>query len=81
MVHAFDNDDFEQDEARRFSPETAEEQDELFEDPSDDSQIDDPVRMYLMQMGEIPMLNRQQEIEYLGKFATAADSLLPKRAV
>ncbi len=24
--------------------------------------IDDPVRMYLMQMGEIPLLNRQQEI-------------------
>ena len=27
-----------------------------------DAHIDDPVRMYLMQMGEIPMLNRQQEI-------------------
>ncbi len=26
-------------------------------------QIDDPVRMYLMQMGEIPLLNRAQEIE------------------
>lgn len=28
---------------------------------SDDS-VDDPVRMYLMQMGEIPMLNREEEI-------------------
>ncbi len=28
-----------------------------------ESQIDDPVRMYLMQMGEIPLLNRAQEIE------------------
>ena len=27
-----------------------------------EAHIDDPVRMYLMQMGEIPMLNRQQEI-------------------
>jgi len=27
-----------------------------------DDQIDDPIRMYLMQMGEIPMLNRAQEI-------------------
>ena len=27
-----------------------------------ETHIDDPVRMYLMQMGEIPMLNRQQEI-------------------
>ncbi len=26
------------------------------------SAIDDPVRMYLMQMGEIPMLTRQEEI-------------------
>jgi RNA polymerase primary sigma factor len=26
-------------------------------------QIDDPVRMYLMQMGEIPLLSREQEIE------------------
>ncbi len=27
-----------------------------------ESHVDDPVRMYLMQMGEIPMLNRQDEI-------------------
>ena len=27
----------------------------------DDDQIDDPVRIYLMQMGEIPMLNREEE--------------------
>ncbi|MCO6043850.1 sigma-70 family RNA polymerase sigma factor [Aeoliella sp. ICT_H6.2] len=31
-------------------------------DHEGESHIDDPVRMYLMQMGEIPMLNRQQEI-------------------
>ncbi|MEN6451282.1 MAG: sigma-70 family RNA polymerase sigma factor [Thermoguttaceae bacterium] len=28
----------------------------------EDDQIDDPVRIYLMQMGEIPMLGRQQEV-------------------
>ncbi|MCA9246378.1 MAG: sigma-70 family RNA polymerase sigma factor [Planctomycetales bacterium] len=28
-----------------------------------DATIDDPVRMYLMQMGEIPLLNREQEVE------------------
>ncbi|MCE5269256.1 MAG: sigma-70 family RNA polymerase sigma factor [Planctomycetaceae bacterium] len=28
----------------------------------DDDQIDDPVRIYLMQMGEIPMLKRQDEV-------------------
>src|SRR5690606_5559600 len=27
------------------------------------SAIDDPVRMYLMQMGEIPLLNRAEEID------------------
>jgi len=29
---------------------------------SRESHIDDPIRMYLMQMGEIPMLNREREI-------------------
>ena len=28
----------------------------------DDDQIDDPIRIYLMQMGEIPLLDRQQEL-------------------
>ncbi|MEN0109351.1 MAG: sigma-70 family RNA polymerase sigma factor [Planctomycetota bacterium] len=31
------------------------------DDPTE-SHVDDPVRMYLMQMGEIPMLNREEEI-------------------
>jgi RNA polymerase primary sigma factor len=40
----------------------AEEVDEECELETDDA-IDDPVRMYLMQMGEIPLLSRAQEIE------------------
>ena len=32
----------------------------LPEDGSPESHIDDPIRMYLMQMGEIPMLNRER---------------------
>ena len=32
------------------------------EHTGEDDQIDDPVRIYLMQMGGIPMLNRQEEI-------------------
>ncbi len=32
------------------------------EDTGGDVRIDDPVRMYLMQMGEIPLLNRQEEV-------------------
>jgi RNA polymerase primary sigma factor len=41
--------------------------DDMFEDEPNiehtgtDDQIDDPVRIYLMQMGEIPMLSRQEE--------------------
>ena len=31
-------------------------------EPGGNAAIDDPVRMYLMQMGEIPMLNREMEI-------------------
>ncbi len=31
------------------------------EHTGEDDQIDDPVRIYLMQMGEIPMLSRQEE--------------------
>jgi RNA polymerase primary sigma factor len=44
---------------------TAEPDDEfehLPEEGSPESHIDDPIRMYLMQMGEIPMLNRADEI-------------------
>ena len=31
------------------------------ENTGEDDQIDDPIRIYLMQMGEIPMLSRQEE--------------------
>ena len=34
----------------------------VHEEEDETAHIDDPVRMYLMQMGEIPMLNRAQEI-------------------
>lgn len=33
------------------------------EDLTGKSHVDDPVRMYLMQMGEIPMLNRDEEVD------------------
>jgi RNA polymerase primary sigma factor len=50
--------------------EEEEEEDEEWSDESDDYDdsdegldlTDDPVRMYLMQMGEIPLLNRHQEV-------------------
>ncbi|MDZ7616587.1 MAG: sigma-70 factor domain-containing protein, partial [Patescibacteria group bacterium] len=33
------------------------------EHTGDDEQIEDPVRIYLMQMGEIPLLSRQEEVQ------------------
>ena len=43
---------------------TTDHEEEIFEEVGDNGTpaIDDPVRMYLMQMGEIPMLSREREI-------------------
>jgi RNA polymerase primary sigma factor len=47
-------------EADGVEPQAAEEEETY--DVADDARIDDPVRIYLMQMGEIPLLTRDQEI-------------------
>jgi RNA polymerase primary sigma factor len=39
----------------------------IMEEESDGRRIDDPVRMYLTQMGSIPLLNRKEEIELAKK--------------
>ncbi len=56
---AFDEPDF--DELASADLEVA--ADELAETSGSDGQIDDPVRMYLMQMGEIPLLTRVEEVD------------------
>ena len=69
IVAAVDHDDFDdQDEADEVGAAGYPDVPEQFgEDSSDhttglDDHIDDPVRMYLMQMGEIPLLSRAEEI-------------------
>jgi RNA polymerase primary sigma factor len=42
--------------------EEEEDEEEEFEKEEPSGNIDDPVRMYLMQMGEIPMLSREEEV-------------------
>ena len=66
--HAAEADDFEDADDLR-ADEELEEETETFGDPAaelwttgSEDHIDDPVRMYLMQMGEIPLLNRAEEI-------------------
>ncbi len=66
--HAADADDFEDADDLR-ADEEVEEESETFGDPAaelwttgSEDHIDDPVRMYLMQMGEIPLLSRPEEI-------------------
>ena len=41
------------------------------EDGADESWSDDPVRMYLMQMGQIPLLSREEEISAAKKIDAA----------
>ena len=60
--------------AKRVAEETADVDAELLEldlnileEESDGKRIDDPVRMYLTQMGSIPLLNRKEEIELAKK--------------
>ncbi|GAB6164616.1 sigma-70 family RNA polymerase sigma factor [Thermostilla marina] len=64
-VDEFDLDDEidEEDELENELEAEAEEDGEgLSDETGQDDQIDDPVRIYLMQMGEIPLLSRKEEI-------------------
>ena len=45
--------------------------DSPFIDRLDDSAVDDPVRMYLMQMGRIPLLTREEEVDAATKIDKA----------
>jgi RNA polymerase primary sigma factor len=63
-------------EVDRFKRENAiaEQQEEAEEKEKDDSKLDildDPVRMYLKQMGQVPLLTREQEVEISKRIETA----------
>src|ERR1700676_465419 len=51
-----------------------------FMDEDDSRRIDDPVRMYLTQMGSIPLLKREQEIA-LAKKIEATRKRFPRRVL
>ncbi len=57
-----DDDDSEEEDEEEECDEEWSDEDEELDELSGDNSTDDPIRMYLMQMGEIPLLNRQQEI-------------------
>ena len=73
----FLSDDFADEPFQEFEPvvaDLAEDDDEVVDSHGDDTVVDatdDPVRMYLMQMGEIPLLDRAEEIASAKKIERA----------
>lgn len=57
-----------------FVDELADEDEELREEEIGVDSTDDPVRMYLMQMGQIPLLNREQEVSAAKSIERARDA-------
>lgn len=55
--------------SRKIEADTPEES--KFADRADESAVDDPVRMYLMQMGRIPLLTRDEEVDAATKIDKA----------
>ena len=70
MLRGMDIEIIDASEVDRFKRETEEEK----EPPKTDSRLDildDPVRMYLKQMGQVPLLTREQEVEISKRIETA----------
>jgi len=67
-------------EVDRYKQTAAGQEEELSEDEKTDAKLDildDPVRMYLKQMGQVPLLTREQEVE-ISKRIEDAESMVQK---
>ncbi len=74
MLRGLDIEIIDASEVDRFKREAAEEEKEEKEQAKADSRLDildDPVRMYLKQMGQVPLLTREQEVEISKRIETA----------
>ena len=71
MLRGMDIEIIDASEVDRFKREAAEEEKEQQKVDSRLDILDDPVRMYLKQMGQVPLLTREQEVEISKRIETA----------
>jgi RNA polymerase primary sigma factor len=71
MLRGMDIEIIDASEVDRFKREAAEEEKEQAKVDSRLDILDDPVRMYLKQMGQVPLLTREQEVEISKRIETA----------
>ncbi len=71
MLRGMDIDIIDASEVDRFKREAAEEEKEQHKVDMRFDILDDPVRMYLKQMGQVPLLTREQEVEISKRIETA----------
>ena len=71
MLRGMDIDIIDASEVDRFKREAAEEEKEQHKADMRFDILDDPVRMYLKQMGQVPLLTREQEVEISKRIETA----------
>ena len=71
LLRGMDIDIIDASEVDRYKKESAEEEKEQAKADSRLDILDDPVRMYLKQMGQVPLLTREQEVEISKRIETA----------
>ncbi len=76
MLRGMDIEIIDASEVDRFKREAEEEKETAKVDSRLDI-LDDPVRMYLKQMGQVPLLTREQEVEISKRIETAETHVQP----